>query len=316
MNGLKFSVWNVYSTVDRLSRRGDWSSLRPGAEAAGVKDASPPRDFEALKALLIDSHHELPKRLRQVAAFAVDNPDEIAFGSAASIAGRAAVQPSTLVRFAQTIGYAGFSDLQEVFRSRLRDRWPDYAERVRSIQAADTHSDDPRRLLVGFADAAARSLAQLRETIAGERIEAAVDRLATARTIYLLGQRRAFPVAAYLAYALPKLGMRSVLIDNVGSLGVEQAADATPQDVLIAVSFAPYTPLTVDTTRMLAARDVPVVAITDSALSPLTRSATVWFEVSEADFGAFRSMSATLCLAMALGVAAAERRQDEATRER
>jgi DNA-binding MurR/RpiR family transcriptional regulator len=270
---------------------------------------SAPRDFEALKAMLIEARDDLPKRLRQVAVYAIDHPDEIAFGSAASIADRAQVQPSTLVRFAQTIGYAGFSDLQQVFRSRLRDRWPDYADRLRSIHGEADAADDPTRLLFGFADSAAHSLGRLRETIAAERLEAAVALLASAANIYLLGLRRAFPVAAYLAYALPKLGIRSVLVDNVGSLGIEQTADATPGDALVAISFAPYTPLTVEAALAVAGRGVPVVAITDSAFSPLTRNASVWFEVIESDFGAFRSMSATFCLAMALAVAVADRRQ-------
>ena len=80
-----------------------------------------PRDFETLRAMIVERRDSLPKRLAQVAVYALDNPDEIAFGTAASIAQAAMVQPSTLVRFAQAFGYQGFSELQEVFRSRLRD---------------------------------------------------------------------------------------------------------------------------------------------------------------------------------------------------
>src|SRR5262249_2743768 len=89
-----------------------------------------PRDFETLRALIVERREVLPKRLAQVAVYALDNPDEIAFGTAASVAGSAAVQPSTLVRFAQAFGYQGFSELQEVFRSRLRERVPSYDERL------------------------------------------------------------------------------------------------------------------------------------------------------------------------------------------
>ena len=76
----------------------------------------PPRDFESLKAMLLDSRDSLPPRLIQVAAFALENPDEMALGTAASIAAQASVQPSTLIRFAKRLGYSGFSDLQDVFR--------------------------------------------------------------------------------------------------------------------------------------------------------------------------------------------------------
>ena len=56
---------------------------------------------------------------------------------------------------------------------------------------------------------------------------------------------------------------------------------------------------------------MPVLALTDSPFSPLIQSARAVIEVVEADLGAFRSLSGTLCLAMALCVAAAELRRGE-----
>jgi DNA-binding MurR/RpiR family transcriptional regulator len=269
---------------------------------------TPPVDFDALKLRLIEVQPELPKRLQQVAAFALEHPDEMALGTAASVASHARVQASTLVRFAQSIGFSGFSDLQEIFRSRLRNRWPDYPQRMMALHERAVDSGDPTHLLAGFADSATASLARLRESVTRESLDEAIATLATARTIYLLGQRRAFPVSHYLSYALGKLGVRAVLIDNVGSLGPEQLADAGPKDALIAISFAPYTPFTVDLTRQAAARQVPLVVITDSPLSPIASYALARFEVAESDFGAFRSLSATFCLAITLAVAVANKR--------
>ncbi|MCP8938791.1 MurR/RpiR family transcriptional regulator [Alsobacter sp. SYSU M60028] len=267
-----------------------------------------PRDFNSFRGLLAERRDELPRRLQQVAAFAVDHPDEVAFGTAASIARLAGVQPSTLVRFAKAIGYSGFSDLQGVFRNRLRDRWPDYEERLKTLNDTGDEQRDPMRLLFGFSESAMSSLERMRQTISAQDLERAVAALAEADTIYLLGQRRAYGVAAYLAYALPKLRLRAVLVDNVAQLGPEQLANAGPNDVVLAVSFTPYTPFTVDLSREAAERGVPVIAITDSVFSPLREQADIWFEIVETDFAAFRSISATFCLAMALAVAAGERR--------
>lgn len=272
-----------------------------------MPDPTTPRDFEGLKALLAERRDDLPRRLQQVAAFAVEHPDEVAFGTAASIAALADVQPSTLVRFAKALGYAGFSDLQSVFRHRMREGWPDYADRLRTLNDAGTAGRDPLRLLFGFSETAAASLDRMRQTVSATDLEAAIDILAAAESIYLLGQRRAFPIAAYLAYAMPKLSLRCVLVDNVGSLGQEQLANAGARDAMIAVSFTPYTPFTVEQARIAAERGTPVIVITDSVFSPLQPYARIWFEVVESDFGAFRSLSATLCLAMTLAVAAGER---------
>ena len=95
----------------------------------------PPRDFESLRSFIIEKREAMPKRLTQVGAYALQNPDEVAFGTAASIASAADVQPSTLVRFAHHLGYEGFSDLQTVFRERLRGRTSSYEERLRAIES-------------------------------------------------------------------------------------------------------------------------------------------------------------------------------------
>ncbi|HET7717025.1 MAG TPA: MurR/RpiR family transcriptional regulator [Bauldia sp.] len=271
--------------------------------------AGPPRDYDGLKDLLIARREELPRRLVQVAAFALENPDEIAFGTVASVASQARVQPSTLIRFAQTIGYAGFTDLQEVFRAQLKARWPDYRERLARIgPVAPERGGATADLLEGFAESAIASIERLRSSVAPQDVDHAASLLAKADTIYLLGLRRAFPVTAYLAYALAKLGLRAVLVDQVAALGPEQLAGAGKRDALVAVSFAPYTPATVELAAQAAGRKVPVIAITDSPLSPLSPTAEIQLEIVEADYAGFRSLSATLSLAMALAVAAGAKR--------
>lgn len=272
----------------------------------------PPESFDAFQRRLIEIEPHLPKRLRQAAAYALEHPDEFALGTASALARNAEVQASTLVRFAQTLGFAGFSELQLLFRARLRNRWPDYSERLRALQQNARDSGDPTHLLFGFADSAAASIARLRDNVQRRELDQAVALLATARTIFCLGQRRSFCVAHYLTYALSQLGVPCCLIDNVGGLGPERLAQADAGDALIAVSFSPYTPFTVDLAKRAQRASVPIVAITDSALSPLAGLANVRFEVVESDFGLFRSLSATLCLAMTLAVAVGEKRAEAA----
>src|SRR5690349_7686037 len=95
------------------------------------------QDYDAFSERLAEQAAHLPKRLRQVAAFLTEHPDEMALGTAATVASRAGVQPSTLVRFAKALGYDGFSALQQVFRASIRERFPNYRERVAQLRAAD-----------------------------------------------------------------------------------------------------------------------------------------------------------------------------------
>jgi DNA-binding MurR/RpiR family transcriptional regulator len=282
-------------------------------EKTSMQDAqalTPPRDFESLRAMIITRRQSLPKRLAQVAAHTLDNPDEVAFGTAASIASAADVQPSTLVRFAQHLGFEGFSDLQRIFRDRLKERTTSYEERLTALRAGAGGGSHEGAILDGFLDAARRSVDNLTHAVEASKLERAVAILAAARTIHLIARRRSYPISTYLAYAFGKLGIPCTLVGSPVGIDTETLALAGEGDAALAISFSPYASETTDHARGLAARGVPVVAITDSAFSPLAGCATEWFEVAEADFAGFRSLSATMALAMALTVSVAERRAE------
>ncbi|MCQ8239306.1 MurR/RpiR family transcriptional regulator [Rhizosaccharibacter radicis] len=291
---------------------GEQRFLLSGDEA-GSGAADIPRDFKSLRALIVARRPMLPKRLLQVADFAVDHPQEIAFARVADLATQAGVQPSTLVRFAQTLGYSGFSDLQAVFRAHARQRWPDYRERLHTLSEPDEErapgGHDPLRMLHGFVHASRVSLDHLEQTIDGAALEQAVRILAGARTLCLAGTRRVYPVMLYLLYALRKLGIRTELLDNAGGLAQRQTELLGAGDVVLAVSFTPYAAETLDLSTLAARRGVDVVAITDSPFSPLTQVASCWLEVAETDHAGFRALSATFALATMLAVSVAERRE-------
>jgi len=271
--------------------------------------ALPPRDYGTLRELVIARWEGLPPRLTQVAEYALENPDEIAFGTAASIASKANVQPSTLVRFSQAMGYQGFSDLQDVFRSRLKDRVLNYDERLARMREHGMSGSKANMILDGFAEAAERSIGGLAHRLEPETLDSAVARLAAAETIYLVGLRRSFPITSYMAYTFGKLGIRSILVDAVAGLAPEQTSFVTDRDVAIVISFTPYANETVTLANAIKANGAGIVSITDSVFSPIAAPADVLLEVAEADFEGFRTMAATMTLAMTLTVAIADKRK-------
>lgn len=283
------------------------NGLRP--EPADATAPGPlPRDLQALLQHILDRRESLPKRLIQVADFALARPQEIAFGRVADVAALAGVQPSTLVRFAQALGYSGFSEMQSVFVSRARERWPEYRERLEALDA-HAHASDATALLHGFLRASTDSIERVAGSVDPRSLQHAVELLAGAETIYLLATRRAFPATVYLSYALRRLAVRCELVEQLAGMGVEQTALIGPRDALLAISFTPYAPLTLDLATATFRRGIPVVAVTDSAFSPLAQVATVWLEVAEADHAAFRSLAGTFAVAATLAVAVAARRE-------
>jgi DNA-binding MurR/RpiR family transcriptional regulator len=274
-----------------------------------VTDASP-KDYQALRALIAQRAEDLPRRLMQVAGYALENPDEIAFGTVASIAAKADVQPSALVRFSRALGYQGFTELQDIFRSRLRERVLNYDERLAKMREHGIATSKSGLVLDGFLEAAEQSVGRFREKVDHEAIERAVDLMARAETIYLIGLRRSFPITSYMSYALGKLGIRNILVDAVAGMGAEQASFITERDAVLSISFTPYASETVTLTNAAKARSAAIVSVTDSVFSPIAPSADVLLEVVEANFEGFRSMAVTMALAMTLTVSVAARREE------
>jgi DNA-binding MurR/RpiR family transcriptional regulator len=107
-----------------------------------------------------------------------------------------------------------------------------------------------------------------------------------------------------------KLGIRNILVDGIAGLGPEQSSFVTERDALLAISFTPYASETVNLAQAARARRARIVSLTDSSFSPIADIADVWLEVVEANFEGFRSMAATLALAMTLTVAVGGRRAE------
>jgi DNA-binding MurR/RpiR family transcriptional regulator len=211
------------------------------------------------------------------------------------------VQPSTLVRFAKTFGYSGFSDLQEVFKAHLADGGLAGAPGWRiEAQPGDGGQGEAARLVDGFLAASAASLSRVRDRLDLARLEEMARSLAAAEIIYLISSKRAFALVTYVSLALANLGVRNIALDNVGATAFEFLRGATPRDALLAVSFTPYNSITPELAASAAQIGVPILSLTDSAFSPLAPLSKAYVEVVEESFSGFKSLSATLAVAMAL----------------
>lgn len=264
----------------------------------------PANDLNNLRAEIVARHARLSKRLQQIASFALNHPNDMALQTIAVIAERAKVQPSALIRFAKAFGYSGFSEMQQVFQAHLAQHSLSYNERIRLFRERQgtVAQPGPLDVLREFVTANILSMRYLQNAIPEQTLNHAIERLAQARDIYIIGLRRSFPVATYLAYALGQIGCRTRLLDGNGGLLLAQAQTMGPEDALFAISFQSYAPETVDVVRQMAGKQIPVIAMTDSLLSPIAPYATVCFEIHEAEVRTFRSLTTSLCLAQTLVV--------------
>ncbi len=259
--------------------------------------------FDELKETIAQAYPTMSPQLQRLSRFVIDKPHDLALGTVATVAQANEVQPSSLIRFANALGFSGFSQMQQVFQSHLVERSTPYRERIAHMrQGGKTGQTKGADVLHHFVGDAVNELHHLEESVRAETLNAAVKLLARAPQIHVLAQRRAFPVACYLAYALNQLELRANLLDGLGGMLNEFVHSIQRGDVLLVASFRNYTPAVVDTAMACRQRGVKVVAITDSPLSPLKPVADVCFVLGDDSEQPFRSLVAPLCLAQALVV--------------
>ena len=265
------------------------------------------RSFEKFATGVTEAYPRLSPQQQQIARFVLEHPDELALGTVATVADAAAVQPSALIRFANALDFGGFTEMQKVFRGRLLDRSSSYRERIdamRRNQRTDAAGSD---VLHQFVSDGVADLSQLEDNVRVDDLTAAAGLICSAARVHVLAQRRAFPVATYLAYALVQLDVKAQLLDGVGGMLPDVLRQIGGDELLLVTSFKDYSPEVVAAATGAHVQGVPVVAITDFALSPLKPHARVCFELGQGSDTAFRSLMAPLCLAQALVVSVGHR---------
>jgi DNA-binding MurR/RpiR family transcriptional regulator len=275
-----------------------------GSGTMAAKAHKAPATAEEFRALLLERYDGLSKRLQQVARYVLDEPNELALETLAVIAERCGVQPSAIVRFAQSFGFSGASQMQRLFRDGLisANASLGYGERVRRFSETVSRTAAGDGLLSEFIDGNVLALQNLNETVSEAEMRAAVDLIAAAATVHVAGFRRAFPISSYLAYSLQQLGKHVQFIDGVGGLARPQANAMDRHDLLIAVSFRPYAPETVELVDIATHKKARILSISDSRVSPIAKPATVALQVRDSEIRSFRSLAASMCLAQAIAI--------------
>ena len=282
-----------------------------------MPDYRPPETYEDLIRLIHDRYDTTSKSYQKIAVYLTQNPNDVAVLSVNALGEKCGTHASGFVRYAQTLGYRGFKEMQTVFQRRLSTAAPGFDARVRALEGelGATEGGD----LGYLRDLVVRDMTSLQDlmgNISAQQISDAAEMMQKADTIYLVGQLRSAPVVDLLRYVLTMLGKRTVLLDTGGGLATHMAKVIRSTDLLFAVSFRFYATEVVNIVEATAARGVSVLAISDSTLSPLAKSATVLFAVPEHEYTFSRSLAAPMCLAQALCVAVAARLQNTADKPR
>jgi len=280
-------------------------------EAAVQERDAPPRTLEQLRSLVARIHTKkasmrLGGRALRALESIVDAPGQMAMSSISEVATAAGVNASTLSRLSKRLGYSGFNEFQDVFRHHLYGKSHFYSERARDLLRA-LPGQGPESILTRIAHDEAANIAATADHIDGVALQSAAARLIEARRVRTFGARQMHAVAYFLSYGL------GMLRSDVGMLAPAEhgiahgLAQLDVDDVIVIISCAPYTRVSIETARTAADQGLRVMALTDTRASPLSEIADPVFvcETGGSFFG--NSTAALFVVAEALLTVAAEK---------
>jgi DNA-binding MurR/RpiR family transcriptional regulator len=280
---------------------------QPRSQVAGPRSQvfGPP---ENPVAALESGFADLPPKQRRAAKFILRDESAVAFLSANELADRVGVDPATIVRLSQRLGYRGYPHLQEAVRRQI-PRYQSFVDKLEQsrpdvppVSALDRSLEQDRE-----------NLSRARESVDPAAFETLVAALLEARRTVLVGGGVARPVVIFLSSSLRMMGF-DVRDTTAGSTTLAQELALLEEgDLLLAIGFYRYLRETVEAACAARRQGVRVAAVTDSAVSPLVAMSDLALCVPVDSTSHRISLVGSMAVANALIAALAARARDRVT---
>ncbi len=250
---------------------------------------------------------KLSKGHKKLVKYISENYDKAAFMTASKLGETVGVSESTVVRFATEMGFKGYPELQKELQQMIKSK-------LTAVQRMEVSSN-----LIGEENAIKKVLngdieliRDTLESVSDVEFKKAVETINTAKKIYILGVRSSAALASFLYFYLNPVFENVVLVDtSSGSEMFEQMFRISEDDVCVAISFPRYSKQTINALRFINDRGTKIIAITDSAVSPIAEYADTLLVAKSDMVSVVDSLVAPLSLINALIVALTFSRRDE-----
>ncbi|MFM0289818.1 MurR/RpiR family transcriptional regulator [Paraburkholderia megapolitana] len=254
-----------------------------------------PDSFDELAVLIRTRFAELSPQFQMGAAFLLDHPDEVAVSSMRKVAERAQVQPASLVRLSQQLGFPGWNELRELFVARVRTRPERLTSKARSLVKTTAKDALAHDLLVAQQHNLELTAAHnARTTVEAARL------LRRASHVHVAGFRSCYSVAFGLVYGY-RLFRSSVSLLNGEAGTLELQLHGIQRDsATVVISFAPYSAEAARVAEAAREKGSRLIAITDSAVSPIALHADKVLIFSHDSPSFFPSLVAATAIAESL----------------
>lgn len=227
------------------------------------------RGHQTLSAYVQSRFDEFSRSQKDVAQYIVDHLDEVAFQTAEELARRASTSSSTVVRFAQALGFEGFPELQ----GSARD---EYRRRVAAGEAATGGSTEPLFALDqnAFETVIASDHQNVEDTarrVSRSEVEHAIEALASAERVVVCGTDQLAFFASYFRHLLTLLDIRAEVVASPSQDALNKLARVDEQTLLVGLSAGRPSPLVIRALKLARHRRAASLAIVDATLSEVAK---------------------------------------------
>ncbi len=252
---------------------------------------------------------EFSKGQKNIASYILEHYEKAAYMTAAKLGAVVGVSESTVVRFAIELGFEGYPELQRALQELVRTRLTSF-ERIEVSDALIGDKDILGQVLLSDVE----KLRQTLESVDREAFDLAVDRIISAKRIYILGVRSSASLAGFLYYHLQMAFDNLTLVQTTsGNEMLEQIMRIDKDDVMIAISLPRYSKRIIKAVDFACSKGANVVALTDSPESPIAENASQLL-TANSDMASFvDSLVAPLSIVNAIIVAVARKKKEELT---
>jgi len=215
-------------------------------------------------------YSDMSKSQKKIATYILENTYSAPFLTVGKLAKMSDVSEATVVRFATFLGYEGYNEFQQYMYDSV-EKQLNTVERLQ--MSRDIYDDKEKGIYEVFEDDMT-NIQMTMENLNLKDFEKAASYFLKANNIYIVASRSAVSLGSFLHYYLDIMFGNSKLIHS-SETAFEQLYDLKDNDLVVGLSFARYTKATLDIVTHVKKREVPIIAITDSLLSPITQLATI-----------------------------------------
>lgn len=247
------------------------------------------------------------KGQKKIAEYILANYDKAAYMTAARLGITADVSESTVVRFANEMGYEGYPELQRALQNYVRTKLTAF-QRIEVSNKLIGNSDLLDKVLLSDAEKIRHTLEELDREV----FRAAVAKIAGAKRIYIIGMRSSSSLAGFLYFNFQMIFDNLKLVQTTsGSEMFEHIMRIGEGDVMIAISFPRYSKRIINAVEFARNKGADVIALTDSKMSPIAQYATELL-TAQSDMASFvDSLVAPLSIINAIIVAVSRVKEKE-----